>query len=285
MLTAIQVNKSYRKKDILKGIDLKFKTGVHALIGPNGAGKSTLLRILAGCEQLSHGEVMCDSLSLQVHPEDYRAKIGYLPQQFKIEGNITIEKFMDYAAVLKGLKKRKVRQEEIERCLEAVGLTDRLNSKIKELSTGMVQRVGVAQALLDTPDILIVDEPTIGLDPSERIRFRELMNEYGKNRIVLLSTHIASDITRNYSSVSVIKSGKIVFNGSTDELAQLATNKVWAFTSPTPLPINKEQLLIRKTAQELTYKILTSTPPSHAFPLEPTLMDGYLAIVRSSEYV
>ncbi|GGH88401.1 ABC-2 type transport system ATP-binding protein [Pullulanibacillus pueri] len=218
MLTASALHKKYAKKKILNGIEWHVKKGVHALIGPEEAGKSTFMRILAGCERPSKGEVMINQTSLKNQPEEYRQRIGYLPQTFKADRSLTVEQFMHYAAVLKGIRYRKKRKAEIEYCLNQVQLMPFLKFKLKSLTEGMHQRVGIAQALINEPEILIIDEPTRYLDPIERAIFRHIITEYGKNKTVLLATNKISEIQDYYRSVTVMKDGECIYKGSPQPL-------------------------------------------------------------------
>ncbi|MGL5415139.1 MAG: ATP-binding cassette domain-containing protein [Clostridium sp.] len=216
VLSIRNINKTYKKTKALDSINLDIK-GIYGLLGPNGAGKTTLMRIIATLLNKDTGEINCDELSWN-DLEGVRNIIGYLPQYFSMYPNSKVYDLLDHIAVLKGINDKKCRQLEISDLLIKLNLDDAKNKKIKELSGGMVRRVGIAQALIGNPKIIIVDEPTAGLDIEERVRFRELLRLLGKDKIIILSTHIVDDIEYTCENIGILKKGKIVITGSRAEI-------------------------------------------------------------------
>lgn len=208
-----RVTKQYRNKISVDRVSLSLGRGVNGLLGANGAGKTTLMRMICGILQPTSGDITYDGIS--VSEEEYRNVLGYLPQDFGYYPEFTGKDFLMYFSALKGLSKGegKVRSDEL---LELVGLEDVAKKKIKTYSGGMKQRLGIAQSLINRPDVLILDEPTAGLDPKERVKFRELIDELGKKSIVLLSTHIVSDVESIADTIFIMKSGQIIWTGSWD---------------------------------------------------------------------
>lgn len=202
--------KCYGKKTAVKNLDMVLTEGIYGLLGENGAGKTTLMELLCGIQQPTQGTIRFNGKEIGRMGEDYRKLLGYLPQRFGYYPDFKVEDFMLYMAALKGLSDRKA-MEKTEELLEAVGLSGESTHKIKTLSGGMGQRLGIAQAMLNDPGILILDEPTVGLDPGERRRFRHLIRDFSKDRIVLLSTHIVSDIEALAENVIIMRSGRMIY--------------------------------------------------------------------------
>lgn len=209
-----RITKQYGTKIVVDKMNLKLSKGVTGLLGANGAGKTTLMRMMCGILKPDSGEISYDGHD--VSSEEYRNILGYLPQDFGYYPEFTGKDFLMYFSALKGLNK-KAAKERTEEVLDLVGLTDMGKVKIKKYSGGMKQRLGIGQALINRPEILILDEPTVGLDPKERVRFRNLIEELGKNTIVLLSTHIVSDIEHIADTVVMMRSGEIIWQGKWDE--------------------------------------------------------------------
>lgn len=225
------VSKQFRDKDALGDVCLTLTPGVWGLLGANGAGKTTLMRIIAGILPPSRGDVLYNGIPIRTLGEEYREVFGYLPQEFGFPPEFTVREYLNYIAALKGLDERKSKRR-IREMLERVSLSDAANKRIAQLSGGMKRRVGIAQALLNDPEVLILDEPTAGLDPGERVRFRNLLSEFAHDRIVLISTHIVPDVEYIAACHAVIKAGKVLAVGTTEELVKLVEGKVWNCTVP-----------------------------------------------------
>lgn len=214
------INKTYgKKKRALCDVTMSFTPGIYGLLGPNGSGKSTLMNIITDNLKADGGEVLYDGQSIHKRKEAYRAKIGYMPQQQAIYDNFTGEEFMWYMAALKGLDKKQA-ESRIESLIAMVNLGDEKEKKIGSYSGGMKQRILIAQALLNDPDILIMDEPTAGLDPSERIRIRNFLSEISENKIIIIATHIVSDIEFIAKEIILLKAGEIIDHGSPQQLLE-----------------------------------------------------------------
>lgn len=216
-LKADRLTKQYKNKIAVDRISFHFKEGVYGLLGANGAGKTTFMRMLCGILTPTGGEVSFDGIPAET--EEYRACLGYLPQDFGYYPNFTGWDFLMYMAALKGISKKQAIRRTKE-LLELVSLTEMAKKKIKTYSGGMKQRLGIAQALLNDPKILILDEPTAGLDPKERVRFRNLIEETGKDSIVILSTHIVSDVEHIANTILMMKDGRMIFQGDREEITE-----------------------------------------------------------------
>ena len=219
-----RLSKQYQNKIAVDRVSLTLTKGVYGLLGANGAGKTTLMRMMCGVLKPTGGEIKFNGTD--VTHEDYRDALGYLPQDFGYYPEFTAKEFLYYMASLKGLTKPRTKEKTAE-LLEIVFLSDTAKKKIKTFSGGMKQRLGIAQALLNNPQILILDEPTAGLDPKERIRFRNIISQLGTDRIVLLSTHIVSDIESIANVILVMKSGQIIHSGSINKIIKVIENKVF----------------------------------------------------------
>ena len=202
------ITKRYRDKTAVNDVSITLTPGVWGLLGANGAGKTTLMRMLAGILRPSSGRILCDGVEIGTLGAAYREKLGYLPQEFGFYPEFTVQDYLEYMAALKGLLRTEAARQ-IDALLERVSLTEVRRKKIIKLSGGMKRRVGIAQALLNDPEILILDEPTAGLDPGERVRFRNLLSEFAQERIVLISTHIVSDVEYIAAENAVMKAGKM----------------------------------------------------------------------------
>jgi len=215
-LSVDRITKQYKNKIAVDRISFELTEGVTGLLGANGAGKTTLMRMMSGILTPTGGEITADGIP--VNTENYRALLGYLPQDFGYYPGFSAREFLEYMGALKGIEKKKAREKSSE-LLELVGLSDVARKKIKTYSGGMKQRVGIAQALLNDPAILILDEPTAGLDPKERVRFRTLIEELGKKSIVLLSTHIVSDIEHIADRIIMMKDGNLIWQGNRGDVS------------------------------------------------------------------
>ncbi len=213
----------------LDNINLSIENGMFGLLGPNGAGKSTLMRILVTLMQPTSGEVLIDGLNITDHRREIRSMTGYLPQDFRFFTKLKAWEFLDYTARLGGIKDRRIRRERIDEMLASVGLFEFRNRMANKLSGGMKRRLGIAQALITRPRIIIVDEPTTGLDPEERIRFRNLLSELGRSdTIIILSTHIVGDISSTCNQVALLNEGSLIYRGTPDQLVEEAKGQVWS---------------------------------------------------------
>jgi ABC-2 type transport system ATP-binding protein len=230
-LTIQELTKRYKDKTAVNNVTLTLTPGVWGLLGANGAGKTTLMRIVAGILTPTSGKVQYDSIDIKTLGEAYRDIFGYLPQIFGFYPEFTVADYLQYMASLKGLPKKETNLK-IDELLHRLTLADVRNKHIRKLSGGMQRRVGIAQALLNDPDILILDEPTSGLDPGERIRFRNILSEFAQQRIVLISTHIVSDVEYIANRNAIMKDGQIIAVDTTDELVKMMDGKVWQGTIP-----------------------------------------------------
>lgn len=219
-----RVTKKYGSKIACDRISLTLEKGVYGLLGANGAGKTTLMRMICGILDPSSGSLSCDGID--VSQEEYRELLGYLPQDFGYYPEFTAQDFMLYIAALKGIPKSKAKVKTAE-LLEMVSLKNEAKKKIKTFSGGMKQRLGIAQALLNDPKILVLDEPTAGLDPKERIKFRNIISRMGADRIILLSTHIVSDVEHIANTILIMKDGQMIHEGSLEDIIAVIRDKVW----------------------------------------------------------
>ncbi len=225
------ISKSFKDKRAVDSVSMTLTPGVWGLLGANGAGKTTLMRMIAGIMQPDEGQIRYDGLPIGTLKGRYREIFGYLPQEFGFYPEFTVKDYLEYAAALKGLPVRDTKRRVME-LLEMLSLSDVYRKKIVRLSGGMKRRVGIAQALLNEPELLIMDEPTSGLDPGERVRFRNLLSEFAKDRIVLISTHIVSDVEYIATRNAVMKDGRLIAEGTTEELVKLVDGKVWQCVIP-----------------------------------------------------
>lgn len=274
------VSKRFRDKTAVNDISLKLTPGVWGLLGANGAGKTTLMRIIAGIMPLSSGQVTYDGVPIRTLGERYRNVFGYLPQEFGFYQEFTVQDYLAYAAALKGLPEQRSRKK-IREILEQVSLLDVRGKKIARLSGGMKRRVGIAQALLNDPEVLILDEPTGGLDPGERVRFRNLLSEFAHDRIVLISTHIVPDVEYIAACHAIIRGGRLLATGTTEELVGLVEGKVWSCTIPADaVPAYESRLRIVSLRNEngggVSVRYLAEQPCNGSSAAAPRLEDLYL---------
>lgn len=278
------LNKNYGKRNALKDISLHIPVGMYGLLGENGAGKTTLMRILATMLEASTGAVQINGIDIK-NKKEIRKMIGYLPQEFSIYPNMMVYSALDYLGILSELPKH-IRKQRINELLRQVNLEQEKNKKFKNLSGGMKRRFGIAQALLNNPQILIIDEPTAGLDPEERIRFYNLLSELAMDRIILLSTHIASDIEATCSNVAVLSSGTVIFEGQVKNLLQLGYRKVYTTTiMQNELSQFKKKhhvISIHQNGTDVSCRFLASTSPQKEWvSCQPTIEDSYMYLLSS----
>jgi ABC-2 type transport system ATP-binding protein len=278
------VKKYINNQVILDSISLNIN-GMYGLLGPNGAGKTTLMRILSTLIEFNSGNIIYDEYQWDKNLNELRQIIGYLPQHFSMYKDIKIYECLNHFAILKGISNKSERINHVEQILNEVNLSQHKEKKIKELSGGMLRRVGIAQALIGDPKILIIDEPTAGLDIDERIRFRNTLRSIGENRIVIISTHIVEDLESTCDNVGVLNKGKVLAEGSRKDIISFAKGKIWGMKIPIyQLDNLKEQdniISIHNEGEHYVLKILSSQKPfAEANLIEPNLEDGYLALIR-----
>lgn len=273
------LTKCYKDFAAVKDVTLTLGGGVYGLLGANGAGKTTLMRMLCGILEPTKGTVRCGGADIARLGEEYRAMLGYLPQDFGCYPDFTGAEFLRYIAALKGLTRAETNRRTAE-LLDQVGLGDAGRKKLRTYSGGMRQRLGIAQAMLNDPQILILDEPTAGLDPRERVRFRNLIADYAKGRTVLLSTHIVSDVEAIADEILLMKQGRIEEQGTVPQLAENARGKVWTLHTDAATAAKLEAVYtvanLRHEGEGVELRLITADPPAGAQPAPPTLEDVYL---------
>ena len=287
MSTAIKIrnlNQYYGKKQALKNVNLTIKTGMFGLLGRNGAGKTTLMKVLATLIPKSEGDISVCGRNVE-RVQGVRKIVGYLTQDFSVYPNMTVYEAMDYLGVLSGLNKGQ-RKERIPKLLERVNLQDDSRKKVKALSGGMKQRLGIAQAILHDPKVLIVDEPTAGLDPEERVRFRNLLCEIAEDRIVILSTHIVGDIEATCENIAVLDEGEIIYKGTVTDLIGMAEGKVYsAEISKRELEYLKGQFTVTSMltmGNNVMVRFLANKQPfASAKSCEPGVEDAYMYLMQT----
>ncbi|MGA2430228.1 MAG: ABC transporter ATP-binding protein [Candidatus Acidiferrum sp.] len=281
-LSVVKLSKTYgRDVHALRGVEVNLGPGVLGLLGPNGAGKSTLMRILATITRPSSGRVLWNDADIAGSPDALRNVLGYLPQDFGVYPNLNALEFLEYLAAVKGIAAGAARRR-IGELLELVNLTDAAKRPLGGYSGGMRQRVGIAQALLNDPQLLIVDEPTAGLDPEERVRFRNLLSELSGERIVILSTHIVSDVEAVATSIAILAHGQLLAHGAPEALLASVSGKVWEVIVPSAdMNALRQKHLISSTAHRsdgVHARVVADVAPGReARQLEPSLEDAYLA--------
>lgn len=276
-----RITKQYKNKIAVDRLSLKLTSGVYGLLGANGAGKTTLMRMICGILKPTSGQIKLNDMD--VSEENYRDMLGYLPQDFGYYPEFSAQDFMYYMASLKGMTKAKAKAKTKE-LLSIVSLSDVGKKKVKTFSGGMKQRLGIAQALLNNPKILVLDEPTAGLDPKERVRFRNLISELGKDRIVLLSTHIVSDVENIANTILVMKDGQLLHSGSLEQIIKVIEGKVFECTVDSGI---SEKLMakypvinIRTEGEQTFLRLVCDEKPHHnAVSVGASLEDLYLYYV------
>jgi len=286
-ITMTHLTKTYRGKvHALRSVDLSIGSGMFGLLGPNGAGKTTMMRILAGILLPTSGTLAVGGHDMREERGRTAVKrvLGYLPQQLGLYPDLSAREFLDYIAILKGMGDGRARRARVGALLELVGLAEAAGRKLKTYSGGMKRRVGIAQALLNDPLLLIVDEPTAGLDPEERIRFRNLLSELGGERTVLLSTHIVEDVAQTCQRLAVLRTGEMIFHGAIAELVEAARGKVWSLTTSGERPQGDVTVIsTMHLGDRIQYRIVGELPPAaDAQPVAPSLEDGYIWLMRDA---
>ncbi|MGG7209620.1 ABC transporter ATP-binding protein [Clostridium baratii] len=281
-LEMIDVTKSYKHKNANENINLVLESGVYGLLGPNGAGKSTLMKQIVTVTSPTSGKILYNGKNIKNLDDEYRAIIGYLPQDFNAYKNFKAKEFLMYMAALKGMDKQ-TSKKRVDELLNLVGLSEVSNKLVSKFSGGMKRRVGIAQALLNNPKVLILDEPTAGLDPQERTRFRNLLSQIGRDTIVILSTHIISDIESVAKETIMIKDGKVLLQGTHGEILKEMEGKVYS------LETNDEDLVseiqgkykvvsINRGIENISIRFISETKPNYENIklIEPRFEDVYM---------
>lgn len=282
-----ELTKTY-KGDIqaLDRVSLRMTNGIFGLLGPNGAGKSTLMQILSAIIPPTSGEIRYGDLRIGRDDQAIRRLLGYLPQSFGLYNKLTGEEFLEYIAMLKGIPAHAQRKQVAE-ILEKVNLAQKAKKKIRTYSGGMKQRIGIAQAMLGDPQVIIVDEPTAGLDPEERIRFRDMLEELGADKIVLLSTHIVADIEHACKELAILAKGKVLFQGRPEDLISLVNGKVWMGEVEDLARERVEGRCIgrRRIANGFELRVIADGKPfAGAVSVSPSLEDGYMAFAGVTDH-
>ena len=286
-LSIVNVSKQYRRDFWgLRDFSLELGPGVLGLLGPNGAGKSTLMRILATITEKTRGTVTWNGEDIARHPDNLRQVLGYLPQDFGVYPNLNAYEFLQYMAAIKGLDGKSAKRR-IDELLQLVNLVDSARRPLGGYSGGMKQRVGIAQALLNDPQLLIVDEPTAGLDPEERVRFRNLLADLSGERIIILSTHIVSDVEATATSIAMINKGQRITHATPETILQTVEGKVWTWVvSSEEFTRLKQSHLISSTARRSdgvhVRVVAEQKPVEDAKPVLATLEDAYLYFIQRS---
>lgn len=284
LLELDNITKNYDETTVLRNISFRLEPGVYGLLGSNGSGKTTLFRIICGLTKQTAGTINYNHGDVRTNPDAFRSVLGFLPQDFSYYPDFTAMKFMLYIAALKGINKKFAKN----RCLELlklVGLEDVKHKKIKKYSGGMKQRLGIAQAMINDPEVLILDEPTVGLDPKERVRFRNLISSFSENKIVILSTHIVSDVEYIADEILVLNQGKLENRGASSELVNTINGYVWETmveTNQLDEMLAKHIISNQKHEDKGTVlRIISKEKPTHtAQQVQPTLEDLYLYYFR-----
>lgn len=283
-LTVTHLGKQYRRDFWgLKDFSLEVKPGILGLLGPNGAGKSTFMRMLATITKPTEGSILWNDTDIAKSPDTMRAVLGYLPQDFGVYPNLNAIEFLEYMAAIKGLDGKSARRR-IDELLQVVNLVEAAKRPLGEYSGGMRQRVGIAQALLNDPQLLIVDEPTVGLDPEERVRFRNLLSDLSEERIVILSTHIVSDVEATATHIALVNQGRLLRESAPEELLQELEGKVWEWTVKSDdLPALKQKHIISGTIRRsdgVQVRVVhDGKPEADAQNVSPNLEDAYLFFI------
>lgn len=282
-----QLNKTYPNGvKALSDCNLSIGSGMFGLLGPNGAGKSTLMRTIATLQQADSGSILFNDIDIQAQKMSLRRVLGYLPQEFGVYPRVSAERLLDYLAQLKGVANRQERKALIDRCLEITNLTDVRKKHVSGYSGGMKQRFGIAQLLLNNPQLIIVDEPTAGLDPAERQRFLNILREISTENIVIFSTHIVDDIKDLCTDMAIMNKGQILQHQSPEDAIHALQGKVWTSNvSREALAQHQDQLIVLSSAfnrdHSIRLRVLSAKQPSTGFePASPHLEDVYFAALH-----
>lgn len=284
-LSLDRLTREFGSKIAVDRVSATLSPGVYGLLGANGAGKTTLMRMVCGVLRPTSGEVCYDGASIERMGDAYRARLGYLPQDFEYYPEFTALDFMEYMAALKGIGRRVARDRSLM-LLQQVGLAGEERRRIRTFSGGMRQRLGIAQAVLNDPEVLVLDEPTAGLDPKERVRFRNLIAGFARDKIVLLSTHIVSDVEHIADEILVMRAGSVVLSGSPAALVSEVLGKVWEVALPTSQAESVEtevcasNVRYLEDGKALVRYVADAPEVADSVPVDPTLEDLYLYVFR-----
>jgi ABC-type multidrug transport system ATPase subunit len=287
VLETRSLSKAYKGVQALVDFNLQLTPGILGLLGPNGAGKSTLMRMLATITKPTEGTILWNGRDVVKDPEPLRSVLGYLPQDFGVYPNLSAQEFLEYMAAIKGMSGKQARRK-ISDLLDLVNLRDAAHRKLGGYSGGMRQRVGIAQALLNDPQLLIVDEPTVGLDPEERVRFRNLLSDLSGERIVILSTHIVSDVESTATDIAIIHKGHLKVRARPEQLLRQIEGCVWEWiVDSQELPALKQQFLVSGTLRRMdgieVRAVSERQPCPESKPVTPNLEDVYLSTVAQRQ--
>ncbi|GAA2524803.1 MULTISPECIES: ABC transporter ATP-binding protein [Streptomyces] len=287
MLELIDITKVYKGgKRAVDGLSMTLGHGMVGLLGPNGAGKSSLMRIISTVTRPTSGTLRYEGTDLTADPDAIRRHLGYLPQDFGVYPHLTSREFLAYLAAAKGLSARSAKAR-IEELLELVNLTEAVKRPLGAYSGGMLRRVGIAQALLGDPRVIVVDEPTAGLDPEERVRFRNLLSDLSADRVVMLSTHIVSDVESVASDIAVMAGGRLLRRGAPEELMGDLEGRVWEIlVDPSAVSAVQSHYVVSRmirTSAGVRLRVLSAQPPvGDATQVAPDLEDAYLGVIRGA---
>lgn len=284
-VTITGLSRTFGGRTALDAVDLELGGGMIGLLGPNGAGKTTLMRLLTGVLRPSAGSVTVGGHDLadRAGRASVKRMLGYLPQHLDPYPDLTAREFLDYVGLLKGVDDRRVRRSQVGAVLDQVGLADSARRRLGGFSGGMKRRVGIAQALMGDPRLVVVDEPTAGLDPEERMRLRALLAGLGGRRTVVLSTHILDDVAQTCPRVAVLSAGRVLYDGTTAGLTDFARDRTYRIDTSGPQPVG--DLAVTNAAAlggGMRYRVVTDAPPADAVPVAATLEDGYAALMRDA---
>ncbi len=285
MITIRNLKKTYKGGfTAIENINLDIGKGMFGLIGPNGAGKTTLMRIIAGLLTPTAGEisVLSNDITKANGKRKMKSELGYLPQELGVYPNLSAHEFLDYMAILKGVHDSNTRRTQVDKLLEQMGLSNVGKRRLKTFSGGMKRRIGIAQALLGDPKLIIVDEPTVGLDPEERVRFRNMLADIATDRTVILSTHIIEDISQSCKTLAVMNHGTVIFTGSPSELITKANGHVYTVITPAKRPQGNITIVSTLQVQDgVQYRILGQPDNDYAIEqAQPNLEDGYIWLMQ-----
>ena len=282
-LTLDRITKHFKNKIAVDNVSLTLREGVYGFLGANGAGKTTLLRMVCGVLKPTAGEIRCNDMEIGRLDGDYRYLLGYLPQDFGYYPDFTAKRYLEYLAACKAVPKD-LAKEKVREMLSLTGLAGDQHSKIRTFSGGMLRRLGIAQALLNDPSFLILDEPTAGLDPKERIRFRNIISSLSKGRIIILSTHIVSDVEFIADQILLMKQGRIIQQGTVAEITESAAGKVWEYLANPEEAIRLNEIFavsnLKNEGETVRLRLVSDTCPCEgAVLVSPSLEDVYLYLI------